>query len=81
MFGNPNGLRNMPKTYRECEDLWTPRRAKKGWHTLAGNTTMAHLLLQIEPRYIRRDPYIPTVADFPILKAGEIGIRANKAAP
>lgn len=40
MFSNPNGLRNMPKTYRECEDLWTPRRAKKGWHTLAGNTTM-----------------------------------------
>lgn len=30
---------------------------------LSGNTTMAHLLLQIDPRYIRRDPYIPTVSD------------------
>jgi uncharacterized 2Fe-2S/4Fe-4S cluster protein (DUF4445 family) len=26
---------------------------------ISGNTTMAHLLLQIEPRYIRRDPYLP----------------------
>lgn len=44
------------------------------------NITMAHLLLQIEPRYIRRDPYIPTVSDFPILKAGEIGLKANPVA-
>jgi len=47
---------------------------------VSGNTTMAHLLLQIEPRYIRRDPYIPTVSDFPILKAGEIGLKANPMA-
>ena len=47
---------------------------------VSGNTTMAHLLLQIEPRYIRRDPYIPTVSDFPILKAGEIGLKANPIA-
>ncbi|MBC2712444.1 MAG: DUF4445 domain-containing protein [Desulfosarcina sp.] len=47
---------------------------------ISGNTTMAHLLLQIEPRYIRRDPYIPTVSDFPILKAGEIGLKANPIA-
>lgn len=44
---------------------------------ISGNTTMAHLLLQIEPSYIRRDPYIPTVASFPIIKAGEAGIKAN----
>ena len=47
---------------------------------VSGNTTMAHLLLAIEPRYIRRDPYIPTVSDFPILKAGEIGLKANPIA-
>jgi uncharacterized 2Fe-2S/4Fe-4S cluster protein (DUF4445 family) len=47
---------------------------------ISGNTTMAHLLLQIEPRYIRRDPFIPTVSDFPILKAGEIGLKANPIA-
>jgi uncharacterized 2Fe-2S/4Fe-4S cluster protein (DUF4445 family) len=47
---------------------------------ISGNTTMAHLLLEIEPRYIRRAPYIPTVSDFPILKAGEIGLKANPIA-
>ena len=47
---------------------------------VSGNTTMAHLLLQIEPRYLRRDPYIPTVSDFPILKAGETGLKANPMA-
>ncbi|MEJ2158091.1 MAG: ASKHA domain-containing protein [Desulfobacteraceae bacterium] len=47
---------------------------------ISGNTTMAHLLLQIEPRYIRREPYIPTVSEFPILKAGDIGLKANPRA-
>jgi uncharacterized 2Fe-2S/4Fe-4S cluster protein (DUF4445 family) len=47
---------------------------------IAGNTTMIHLLLGIEPRYIRREPYLPTVADFPTLTAGEIGLKANPAA-
>lgn len=47
---------------------------------IAGNTTMTHLLLKIEPRYIRREPYIPTVSEFPILKAGEVGLRANPGA-
>ncbi len=47
---------------------------------LSGNTTMAHLLLQIEPRNIRREPYIPTVSEFPIMKAGEIGLKVNPIA-
>ena len=47
---------------------------------VAGNTVMTHLLLQIEPRYIRRAPYIPTVAEFPILKAGDIGLKTHPAA-
>ncbi len=47
---------------------------------VSGNTTMTHLLLQIDPRYIRREPYIPTVSEFPIFKAAEIGLKANPAA-
>ena len=47
---------------------------------ISGNTTMTHLLLKIEPRYIRREPYIPSVSEFPILKAGNIGIKANPIA-
>ena len=46
----------------------------------SGNTTMTHLLLKIEPRYIRREPYIPNASEFPIFKAGEIGIKANPIA-
>ncbi|MCG6908566.1 MAG: ASKHA domain-containing protein [Deltaproteobacteria bacterium] len=47
---------------------------------LSGNTTMTHLLLKIEPRYIRREPYIPTASEFPFFKAGEIGIKADPIA-
>jgi uncharacterized 2Fe-2S/4Fe-4S cluster protein (DUF4445 family) len=47
---------------------------------VSGNTTMVHLLLKIEPRYIRREPYIPCVSSFPILKAGEVGLKADPAA-
>ena len=47
---------------------------------VSGNTTMAHLLLEIEPHYIRREPYIPTVTEFPILKAGDVGLTANPIA-
>ena len=44
---------------------------------LSGNTTMTHLLLKIEPRYIRREPYVPSVTEFPILKAKDIGLKAD----
>ncbi|MCK5835633.1 MAG: DUF4445 domain-containing protein [Desulfobacula sp.] len=43
---------------------------------ISGNTTMTHLLLGIKANYIRREPYIPTVSEFPIIKAGEIGLKA-----
>ncbi|SDT99548.1 ASKHA domain-containing protein [Desulfobacula phenolica] len=43
---------------------------------ISGNTIMTHLLLGIEAKYIRREPYIPTVSQFPIMKAGEIGLKA-----
>ncbi len=44
---------------------------------IAGNTTMIHLMLQIDPRYIRRQPYIPVVSEFPILKGGNVGLKVN----
>ncbi|MFO7557265.1 MAG: ASKHA domain-containing protein [Desulfobacterales bacterium] len=44
---------------------------------ISGNTTMTHLLLQIEPRNIRREPYVPTVSSFPILKAASLGLKAD----
>jgi uncharacterized 2Fe-2S/4Fe-4S cluster protein (DUF4445 family) len=42
--------------------------------TIAGNTTMTQLLLQLNPRYIRRSPYVPTCTLFPPIKAKDLGI-------
>jgi uncharacterized 2Fe-2S/4Fe-4S cluster protein (DUF4445 family) len=44
---------------------------------LAGNTTMTHMLLGLDPSTIRRDPYIPTVNVLPFLKAKELGLYIN----
>jgi len=40
----------------------------------AGNTTMAHILLGIHPRYIRLEPYVPAANRFPMVKAKELGL-------
>ncbi|NNK00833.1 MAG: DUF4445 domain-containing protein, partial [Desulfatitalea sp.] len=42
--------------------------------TLAGNTTMTQLLLEVEPRYIRRSPYVPTAGIYPSVAAADLGI-------
>lgn len=43
----------------------------------AGNTTMTHMLLGLDPSNIRLDPYIPTTVAPPVVRAAEIGIRIN----
>jgi len=42
--------------------------------TIAGNTTMIHLLLAIPPESIRLAPFIPVVNCPPTLSAGELGL-------
>ncbi|UCF95018.1 MAG: DUF4445 domain-containing protein [Desulfobacterales bacterium] len=42
--------------------------------TLAGNTTMTQLMLKINPRYIRRAPYVPASTLYPPLKAADLGM-------
>jgi uncharacterized 2Fe-2S/4Fe-4S cluster protein (DUF4445 family) len=41
--------------------------------TLAGNTTMTQLLLAVNPRYIRRSPYVPASTLYPPLRAVDLG--------
>jgi uncharacterized 2Fe-2S/4Fe-4S cluster protein (DUF4445 family) len=50
--------------------------------TLAGNTTMTQLFLKVNPRYIRRSPYVPASNIYPPLQAIELGLdlRAHAAA-
>ena len=44
---------------------------------VAGNTTMMHLLLRVDPNHIRRDPYVPTANFVPVIRASEAGIKIN----
>ncbi len=42
--------------------------------TVAGNTTMIHLFLGLDPSHIRLEPYIPTVTHPPPVRASELGL-------
>ena len=45
--------------------------------SLSGNTTMTHLLLGLEPRYIREEPYTPTLSQAPLMLARDLGLKMN----
>ncbi len=47
---------------------------------ISGNTVMTHLLLGINPEYLRLAPYTPTLLQVPYLRNSEIGIDINKQA-
>jgi uncharacterized 2Fe-2S/4Fe-4S cluster protein (DUF4445 family) len=48
--------------------------------TFSGNTTMTQLFLQIDPRNIRRAPYVPTATLYPPFTAATLGININEHA-
>jgi uncharacterized 2Fe-2S/4Fe-4S cluster protein (DUF4445 family) len=43
----------------------------------AGNPTMIHLLLRLDPSYIRREPYVPVANFVPVIRANDAGIKIN----
>jgi len=43
----------------------------------AGNTIMSHLLLGLNPKFIRESPYVPTCSQFPLTRAAQLGIQAH----
>ena len=43
----------------------------------AGNTTMIHILLDLEIANIRKDPYIPAASTVPVIRAAEAGLSIN----
>ena len=47
---------------------------------VSGNTVMTHLLLGLNPEYLRLDPYTPTVLQVPYLQDSDIGIDINPQA-
>lgn len=44
---------------------------------IAGNSTMTHLLLRVDPTFIRREPYVSTANFVPVIRASEAGIKIN----
>jgi uncharacterized 2Fe-2S/4Fe-4S cluster protein (DUF4445 family) len=43
----------------------------------AGNPTMTHILLEIDPGHLRREPYVPVANDMPVIRVAQSGIRIN----
>ncbi len=43
----------------------------------AGNTTMIHLLLRVDPRFIRREPYVSIANFVPVIRAAEAGLKIS----
>jgi uncharacterized 2Fe-2S/4Fe-4S cluster protein (DUF4445 family) len=48
--------------------------------TVAGNSTMMHLLLGIPPSNIRLAPFVTTVNDIPLLRGKEVGLNVHPEA-
>ena len=44
---------------------------------IAGNTTMTQLLLSLDPKYIREEPYVPTANFIPPVRAIHLGINVG----
>jgi len=42
--------------------------------TLAGNTTLTQILLKVDPRHIRRSPYVPASTLYPLIRAVDLGL-------
>ncbi len=55
----------------EATDVWGA--------VIAGNTTMMHLLLGLDPAWIRREPYVGCAYQLPPVDAAAIGLRINPA--
>ena len=80
----PGGLQNLQKAVVETLNKLTSKMAvsarvdiKDLNHVVvAANTVMVHLLLGLDPGFLRLSPYVPTVANPPSVKAGELGIDA-----
>ena len=47
---------------------------------VSGNTVMTHLLLGLNPEYLRLAPYTPTLLQVPYLRNAEIGLELNRQA-
>jgi uncharacterized 2Fe-2S/4Fe-4S cluster protein (DUF4445 family) len=78
----PGGLKKLQevvvstinKIIQELLDMSKIDRSLISHMVIAGNTTMTQLLLGLDPKYIREDPYVPTANFIPPVRAVHLGI-------
>jgi uncharacterized 2Fe-2S/4Fe-4S cluster protein (DUF4445 family) len=78
----PGGLEKLQKVVIESVNKVINRAVKRtdidkdciSTITMAGNTTMTQLMLNVNPKYIRRSPYVPTSSIYPPIRASDLGI-------
>jgi uncharacterized 2Fe-2S/4Fe-4S cluster protein (DUF4445 family) len=78
----PGGLKKLQevvvstinKIIQELLDMSRIDRSLISHLVIAGNTTMTHLVLGLDPKYIREEPYVPTAQFIPPIRAVHLGI-------
>jgi uncharacterized 2Fe-2S/4Fe-4S cluster protein (DUF4445 family) len=78
----PGGLKKLQevvvstinKIVQELLDMSQIDRSLISHLVIAGNTTMTHLVLGLDPKYIRQEPYVPTAQFIPPIRAVHLGI-------
>ncbi|MBI3947154.1 MAG: DUF4445 domain-containing protein [Armatimonadetes bacterium] len=75
-----NVVRDINRLIGELEKECGVSRAEISSVVCAGNTTMIHLLLGLEVAHIKREPYIPSANQPPVIRAADIGIEAHPRA-
>ena len=83
---HPEGLSDLKKLvvdgvnnvlYEACQQAQiSPRNVYEV--TIAGNTAMHHLFLEIQPKYMGVAPYVPVVKQPVKVKAGQLGLKVNQ---
>ena len=70
-------LKTINKLIKQVSDDNNLRSEEIRTAVISGNTTMIHLMLGLNPEYIRLEPYTPTLFEVPYLSAFEVGIEIN----
>jgi len=81
----PGGLRTLQEKVVRTINLVIEAVCKKvmispsdiSYIMAAGNTIMSHMLLGLNPKYLREAPYVPTCSHFPLTRAASLGIHAH----
>lgn len=71
------GLKTINRLIAQVSERQGIAPAEIGNAVVSGNTTMVHLLLGLDPEYIRLAPYTPTLLDVPYLTAEGVGLDIN----